>query len=352
MLSSLRNFLLALIISLAVCGTGSYFLVGYVRDTIAGGFFKPPETSEVPGEEDTPTIEAEEDYTSFTVLILGIDDGESQRDDTKKEADTIFLVNINSKTKKIMVSPLTCDMRVQTKGYAMRLGAVYSDYGIETLLNVVWSRTKIKPDYYCVFNYESIEALFEIWGEVEYDVPMDMYYMPKLYDEENFLKEQALLPEEERTEREPEIDLKSGMQEISGEQAVQLLRYKNYSNGNEGRISIQIDFINEVLRQKITFENLKLAKEIFTAAKSGVADTNVDEKTFENYKELIFSLSTDYEIKRVDYPGDFRNEHGINFYIPNLQEALKIYSEYNEPSRLGITSTPPLSPAETAETTE
>ena len=131
------------------------------------------------------------------------------------------------------------------------------------------------------------------------------------------------------------------MQEINGEQAVQLLRYRNYTAGNEDRTAMQIDFIKEVLRQKITFENLPLAKEIFTALKNTVADTNIDERTFENYTDLLFSLSTEYQFTDIlRYPGNFREENGINFYIPNLITALLQYREYRTPIGTGVVLPP------------
>ena len=361
MLSSFRNFFLALIISLILCGLGAHFLLGYISGIFSDGLWdenKVQTTDEYNGVNINADGSAPVEYTQFTVLFIGEDNGESQDDNNKKEADTIILVNINSQTKEILISPLSCEMRVEVKNYVMRLGAVYTDYGIETMINTIKSYTGLRTDYYCVFNYESIKALFEVWGDVEYTIPMDMVYMPKLYDEEGWETYFAsLTPEEkEENERKPEINLiaeeliseEDGISRINGEQAVQLMRYKLYSSGNEERISIQIDFIKEVLRQKITFENLELAKDIYTAAKNSITDTNVDERTFEIYKDLIFALSTDYHITELRYPGNPKIENGVNFYVPNLTMALQQYSEYKKSSGQSILPKPTEKTEETA----
>ncbi|MCL1859170.1 MAG: LCP family protein [Oscillospiraceae bacterium] len=393
MLSSLRNFFIALFISLLGFGISAYFLTGFIDNTM-NGFFNPtptadernkeeedPENTNENGEEEDDT---DEDLSEFTVLIIGIDDGKSQfedkDEDEKKEADTIFLVNINAKVKTIMISWLPANMKTEVAGYALRLGAVYTygEYsgrggqGMELMKKAVWSYTGLKPDYCIVLDYDSLEVLFDTLGEVEYSIPENMYYKPTPYDitttdpptEENDEAENAnvYIPEniEDTTNRDI-IDLKKGKQMIDGAAAVQLLRYNSYisNEDNMNRTSIQIDFIKEVIRQQMTFENLERAEEIYTEIKEILfpaaediktgedkKDIKTDFKTdfteedFKKYTKTLFSLS-EFNIKELKYPSNTaeKTENGILFFYPDIKAAVNRYKDYRKVEITQITET-------------
>jgi len=353
MLSSVRNFFLALFISLIVCGIGAYFLVGFINKNIEELTGPPKPTESLNTDENNikntgeknPDDDPEKDTSEFTALIFGIDNGKSQLNE-KKEADTIILLNINAKTKTLMILPLPCDMKIAVKGFTLRLGAVYGEYDAEMLMRTIWSYTGMKIDYYCVFDYESLGKVFDILGEIEYTVPMDMKYEPKPYyittapppDPTAETTQPPKIDPDNTTEPTTDVEiinLESGEQMIDGAKAIQLLRYKGYSNENYGRITTQIDFLKEVIRQKITFENLGNAKELYAEIKESIVATNMDEKDFENYANTIFNLS-DYTIKDEIYPGEPRYENGVSFYVPDLIRAVKTFkiyrrNEYTEP---------------------
>ena len=338
MLSSIRNFFLSLFISMLVFGVSAYFLVGFIDRTINDTSDTQEATNDENPDNENPDGEPDEfreiDENEFTALILGIDNGQSQHDE-KQECDTIILLNINAETKTFMLSSLPCDMKTETKGYILRLGAVYAEFDAQMMIQTVRAYTGIQADYLCVLDYKSIEKVFEILGDIEYNVPMDMYYNPNPDSDENDEETDAEPPKANNTGKieidyanEP-IDLKAGRQRINGEQAVQLLRYRSYSNGNFDRIITQVDFIKEIIRQKITFANLANAKNIYTAVKKSVVETNMDEKDFEAYIETIFAVSN-YEIKEVSYPGTVRNENGVSFFSPDIKSAIHRYHDYRK----------------------
>ena len=334
MVSSLRNFILALFISLVLFGAGAYYLVGWIS-----GFFDilDPDisngTENINGEENSDYIDNinnNRNSSHLTLLIVGIDDGQSQMNE-KQEADLIYLVDINSNTQKLMISPIPCETKVNVRGYILRLGMVMAEYGIEMLADTVKSYTGVTPDYYCVFDYENIIELMELFGEVEFDVPMDMFYMPERYPPiEIEIDEETGEPLEEIEEQEPEIDLERGIQFLDGEKTLQLFRYKDYSNGNLGRISVQMDFIKEFIRQKVTREYYENAMIFYNALKESIV-TNMKELDFAKYMELIFSVSmSSYEQVTIEYPGQMVDENGAIFYNPSHTTALRRYNDYRK----------------------
>ena len=404
LLSSLRNFFIALLISVIVFGIGAYFLTGFLNK-MGNDFLDPsvkpdePNTNEEghiidSGDPDLEDDSEEEEIIQFNVLIIGIDDGKSQpvayendeNEDRRKEADTIFLVNINPETKTLMMSSLPTNMKVEIGRYNLRLGAVYSygEYGnystnggkgMELMTETVWAYTGVEADYCCVVDYDSLEVFFNMLGEIEYIIPEDMYYKPEPYDrtttdpptETQDENEPTLPPpptttEEETTNRNI-IELKKGRQFIDGAAAVQLLRYNNYrpNEDNRNRASIQIDFIKEVLRQMMTVENLARAGDIYAGIKEllfpdeedlknikeynenkeedeeekkeikSEFKTNFNEKEFKYYAKTIFSLA-EYAIKEVVYPSNSveRTEHGTLFFYPDIKSAISRYRDYRK----------------------
>ena len=355
MLSSIRNFFLALIISLALFGVLAYFLIEFIDSSARGFGIK--EVTEPTDENDHPELEEEEylDTSEFTVVIICIDSGSSQLSE-KPEADTIFLVNINAKTQVLMISPLSRDMKVDVKGYTLWLGAVYAEFDADTLIRTIRDHTGLAPDYYCVLDYESVEKIFEVFGEVEFELLENMFYDPFMHtdapttDEE----EEETTPEPTTTDPDPDateettrdyerISLVSGTHEVDGEMAIKIFKFGKYDTkrlesgkpmmtfneaaGNTERMKMQTEFIKAILKQKLTIENLLNAKEAYEEIKESIVETNMEARDFENYAETIFSLA-EYEIKDIMYPGIAKVENGVTFFEPDVKSAVNRYRPY------------------------
>ena len=97
MLSSIRNFFLALIISLALFGVLAYFLIDFIDTSAQGYGIK--ETTE-PIDENNDLMPEEDEYldtSEFTVVIIGIDSGSSQKSE-KPEAALLRGITGSGKT--------------------------------------------------------------------------------------------------------------------------------------------------------------------------------------------------------------------------------------------------------------
>jgi LCP family protein required for cell wall assembly len=269
-------------------------------------------------------------FDRLTALIIGIDNGDSQNPDAAreedkiKEADMIILIDINARTGEFMTSYLPRDMQVNAGEYTLRLGAVYAEHGAEMLVRTVRSHTGIQPDFYCVLDYGSIISLFDILGRIDYNVPANMYYLPRPYNYDS-------LSAEEKAELKPEIDLRAGFQRLDGEQILQLLRFRGYGNNylleETGRENTHKSFIQEVIRQQLTFENLSRAHEIYEAVINCIAETNMTAEDFRNYTNLIFGFS-EFEFKSVEYPGTRSFLDGVYWFTPIHSDAMRAYRDY------------------------
>ncbi|GHV12503.1 hypothetical protein FACS1894219_05530 [Clostridia bacterium] len=348
MMTSLRNFFITLVLSLIVFGVASHFLVGFIEEGV-GGIFNPDsggtsaeQLTDSNGEVIEPTSSDDEivtgDFYEFTALIAGVDDGGSQADGSV-ETDTLLLIKVNARTKTFMLSSLPPDMKVNVNNYTLRLGMVYSATDAKTLAETVYAWTGLTVDFYALFDYKALEAALKILGPVEFTVPMPMQYSPKLYD-----REATTAPGETTTW---EIDIKEGKQMLSAKDALNMLRYRNYSNGAAGRSKTQFEFFKEILKQKLTTQNLSLAGQLFTALQESVADTNMTETDFANYAEAIFNFSR-YTLEEITYPtlNSSRSENGVLFFIPDLEKAISAYLPFRKKlttdEYIPVTTVPPL----------
>ncbi|MCL2813562.1 MAG: LCP family protein [Oscillospiraceae bacterium] len=365
LLSSLRNFFISLFITLIVFGVAAHFLVGFINENLIG-FTNPQPTS---GPEEGTTDENDNsdtpengDTNVFTVLVLGIDDGQSQprdyendendkENEAKREADTIFLININAITRVIMVSSLPCDMKIEGDGYILRLGSVYAHGGVGLMKKAVHAYTGLEADYCFVLDYDSVEMIIDSLGAMEYAINEDMYYKPVPYD---VTTTEATTTEksenDENTEETQEttnrniINIKKSEQTtneqgkavINGAAAIQILRYKNYKNEEYSRNSVQINFVREFVRQKMTLENLTRADELYEKIKEAVVASDMDKEVFKFYTNTLFSLS-DFEVAIEPYPGSVKIENGTAFFDPILKSAIERYKKYRKVKEVDLT---------------
>jgi len=377
MLAGLRNFFLVFIISLLVFGLSAWALINYFAQSGSDGGAGGDGGGEFEDDGHIPRYVGE--FYRFSMLIVGIDDGRSQYqtprhrqtmsntgrvyDVGSREADTIIWVDIDSMSQTFRLSYLPRDMRVELKELVLRLGAVYSEFGREALINAVWAYTGLRPDFFVVLDYGSIETIFNVLGDIEFDVPVDMFHMPQPHDyhelrhllalnERNQLDE---LNEREEAELEallrllaisidefnddeflagllrPEIDLRRGVQMLNGGQIVQLLRFRNFGGGyrheETARANLHISFLQAVIRQKFTTENFGVAESIYNAVIGSIVETNMRAADFGNFLNTIFRFS-EYEFTEIIYPGHIDYQHGVEFFIPNRRAALELYREH------------------------
>ena len=262
-----------------------------------------------------------------------------------------------------MLSYIPRDMRVDVKGFAMLLGAVYVDFGREALVNSVWAYTGLRPDFFVVLDYGSIEAIFDELGDIEFDVPVDMLHFPIPHDynelrrllELGELSELRELEREEQGELEsllrflsitmdelndeefvdellaPEIELESGVQMLNGEQIVQMLRFRSFGGGyrNEetARANLHISVLQEVIRQKFTIENIGRAASIYNEVIGSIVETNMRAVDFGNFINTILGFWA-YEFTEIIYPGRRDYENGVEFFLPNRPAALELFREH------------------------
>lgn len=79
------------------------------------------------------------------------------------------------------------------------------------------------------FDFEGFKAAVDALGGVDVDVPQDMEYKDEYQD--------------------LDINLQKGMQHLNGDQALEMVRFRRYTNGDIGRIETQWIFLKALVKK-------------------------------------------------------------------------------------------------------
>jgi LCP family protein required for cell wall assembly len=200
--------------SLSVALVAVFFLIGQ----LVGNALMP--TITVTGTDEDASLESgiSPDDKRVNILLLGVDARAGESDDSAR-SDVMILASIDPQLKKVALVSLPRDTRVSLNGSVHKLGEVNYYGGIRTTRRLIEDILKVKIDYYMRADFQGFSEIIDAIDGVEVDVAERMYK-----------------PMEG-------IDLQSGIQTLNGRQALAYVRYREYSQGDIGRVAVQQQFL-------------------------------------------------------------------------------------------------------------
>ncbi|MDF2839110.1 MAG: putative LytR family regulatory protein, partial [Evtepia sp.] len=175
----------------------------------------------------------------YTFLVIGRDTGGGGN------TDTVLLVSYDKGKQEMNVMSIPRDTLVNVSWDVKKINSVYNNYGagdkgIEALGKEISQLVGFVPDFQVVLEWKAVGELVDALGGVTYDVPRNMYYV----DPTQNLK----------------INIKKGVQKLNGNQAMQVVRFRDgpngYANGDLGRIETQQGFLKAVVQQCLSIKNV------------------------------------------------------------------------------------------------
>lgn len=113
----------------------------------------------------TPTVEPRHEEYCYNILLIG---EEALEYFGGSRSDTMILISVNSKEKKIHMTSLMRDMYVQIPGYADdKLNAAYSRGGVSLLIDTIELNFQVKIDGYVKVGFDNFEWIVDRLGGVE-----------------------------------------------------------------------------------------------------------------------------------------------------------------------------------------
>ena len=297
-----------------VCFLGLSFVAVYAYTkatfTPENGYEEAPKVTEVIGKVLKNDI-------NVNFLVCGVDEAETR-------TDVIFIVNFDSKSGTIKLLSVPRDTytevlpsvkeKVSSVGRSIpnvvKINAVHAyagkEVGMECLEMQLEDLLGIDIDNYVLFNIDAFKAVVDIIGGVDMYVPYDMYYSDPV---------QGLY-----------INLKEGQQVLNGDTAEQLVRNRQYVNGDLGRIEVQQMFISAFVKQVMNTDTIlsnapSLIKAAFEYLKTDMSITDML-----NYVKYIEDLKSS-EILTETLPGYAQYINGVSYYIADTSSIGKTVDE-------------------------
>lgn len=254
----------------------------------------------------------------FKVLILGISTDQEEVDLT----DTIMVASYNPNTQKATLLSIPRDTytgKNSAKATAYeKINALYSrKHRPDETLAAVNEITGLNIEYYAVVKTEALIKLVDVIGGITFNVPIDMDY--------------------DDTSQDLHIHLKAGEQQLDGDKAEQLVRFRHNNDGTSypeeygdndlGRMRTQREFIMQVVKQTAKPENIFKIGEILDVAKEYVI-TNIDFNVAKDYIPYVVEFNTD-DLLTATLPGTSSNKNtsGTWIYIYNKTETKELIQE-------------------------
>lgn len=249
----------------------------------------------------TTVLDTKKDVGEFQCLILGISTDEKG----SLLTDTIMVASYNPKTQKAALISIPRDSytgKNPAKATAYeKINSLYSrKEDPKTVLDAVNNLTGLDLKYYAIVKTEAFIKLVDAIGGVTFNVPIDMDY--------------------DDTSQDLHIHLKAGEQELDGDKAEQLVRFRHnndntsypteYGDNDLGRMRTQREFIMQVIKQTAKVENITKIGKILDIAGENVI-TNIDFEAAKDYIPYVVEFNTD-NLETDSLPGTVPNVKQTN----------------------------------------
>ena len=252
----------------------------------------------------------------FQVLLMGV----STDQEGVALTDTIMVASYNPNTQRAVLLSIPRDSftgtNVRRAKASDKINSIYNltKDPMETV-EAVNELTGLNIGYYAVVQTEALIELVDAIGPIEFDVPINMNYDDPTQD--------------------LHIHLEAGVQQIDGEKAEQLLRFRHNNDGTSypteygdndlGRMKTQRDFITAVVEQTVKLENItKLGKILDIASRNLI--TNVDFNAVKDYLPYAVEFQTE-NLLTESLPGevpDMSRTNNVSVFVVDEEETAQL----------------------------
>jgi len=254
----------------------------------------------------------EGDGEIFTILVAGQDNV-----GTIGLTDTLMLVAIDTGSGAFNVVNIPRDTKVDVDWQTPKINSVFPMTGsIHRLVDEVEKMIGFRPDFHVALNLQAFSELVDTLGGVYFDVPVRMRYddphdSPPLH-----------------------IHLDPGYQMLTGDQAVQLVRFRQNNDGSGygdlGRVETQQAFLHAVAGELLQIRNVTQIGDYVRIFNEHV-DTDLP------LGSMIWLATQLMDIDSEDIT--FHMMPGVvgTYVVLELEEWLEIVNEYLNPFPVPVT---------------
>ena len=260
------------------------------------------------------------------VLLMGV----STDQEGVALTDTIIVASYNPNTQKAVLLSIPRDSftgkNTKRAVAADKINAIYNlTRDPMKTVEAVNELTGLDLQYYAIVQTEALIELVDAIGPIEYYVPTDMNY--------------------DDTSQDLHIHFEEGFQEIDGQEAEELLRFRKNNDGTSfpseygdndiGRMRNQREFITAVVEQTVKLENItKLGSILDIASRNLITNLNFD--ILKDYLPYAVEFSTE-NLQTASLPGSVPNlsqTNGVSIFVVDEEETKQLVKELFYPEEL------------------
>lgn len=244
-------------------------------------------------------IERPEEY--LHIMVMGVD----RRSDDAGRSDTLMAVTVNKTAGTAQILSLPRDTRVQIEGNGYdKINHAYAFGGSKLTRKTVESLLGVPMDYYILIDVKAFERIIDAMDGIDIDVEKRMYYEDPWDDNGGLV-----------------IDLYPGMQHLTGDKAIQYVRYRD-GEGDIGRIGRQQHFMRAVVEKMLSPGILpklpQLAEEICSAVET---DMSVSEMA--SLARLLPTIR-EHGMESAMLPGQPAYLEDISYWLPDIMAVREL----------------------------
>ena len=235
------------------------------------------------------------------VMILGID----ERKDDVGRSDTLMVATVDpdKETASLMSIPRDTRVAIEGNGYD-KINAAYAYGGYTLTKKTVEQLLDVPMDYYILIDVRAFERIIDALDGIDIDVEKRMYYEDPWDDDGGLV-----------------IDIYPGMQHMTGEKAIQYVRYRD-TEGDIGRIRRQQRFVRAVLQKATSPEVFaKLPEIVGEIAKSVRTDLGASDML--RFLQLMKKVQ-EQGLTAEMAPGNPAWYKGVSYWIPDIVEIRRM----------------------------
>ena len=237
------------------------------------------------------------DDSSFSVLLLGIDNGAYGRDTEVGRSDTMLLVTVNPKQKKTTMISIPRDSYTEIIGYGTfdKINHAYAFGKEQFSINSVQNMLNVPIDYYVTVDMGGLMGLVDAVGGLEITPALTF-----TYEEESFTE--------------------GVTRHVDGEAALRYARMRyDDPEGDTGRQKRQQYVIQKLVEKLLSLGSVTKYEEILKTLENSVKTNFTVEKLFQiaqTHKEALQHFESD------TINGDGAMINGVYYFV--IPEAEKI----------------------------
>ena len=245
----------------------------------------------------------------FTILVSGMDDDNGG-------SDTNILVAFDAGGQAVHCVSIPRDSGVYYKGKAQKVN-VPSKSGVRTLADTLASTLGIPVDFTVQVDLRGFVRLVDAIDGVDFEIPENMNYDDPTQD--------------------LHIHIPEGSQKLTGEQFVQLMRFRSgYAGGDIQRIDMQHELLMAVATQMLSLKNIPNLSEVISIVTDNMK-TSLSTEDMLYYAKEFLKLDKD-NIKFMTMPGDTNGSvFGSSYVFCDIDAWLDMVNEYLNPWETDVT---------------